>query len=51
MKFHSMASSSTGNAYIVSDGSTSILIECGLTHKKLLTLCGFKVTALDGCLV
>lgn len=51
MRFHSMASSSTGNAYIVSDGSTSILIECGLTHKKLLTLCGFKVTALDGCLV
>lgn len=51
MKFHSLASSSSGNAYIVSDGSTNILIECGLSHKKLQTLAGFKLTALDGCLV
>lgn len=51
MRFQSLASSSTGNAYIVDDGCTSILIECGLTHKKLQQLCGFKTTALDGCLV
>lgn len=51
MRFQSLASSSTGNAYIVDDGCTSILIECGLTHKKLQQLCGFKLTALDGCLV
>lgn len=51
MKFYSLASSSTGNAYIVSDGSTGILIECGLSHKKLQELAGFKLTALDGCLV
>ena len=51
MKFQSLASSSTGNAYLVEDGCTSILIECGLTHKKLQQLAGFHLTALDGCLV
>ena len=51
MRFESLASSSGGNAYIVSDDCTSILIECGVTHKKLQQLCGFKTTALDGCLV
>lgn len=51
MIFNSLASSSTGNAYIVSDGQTRILIECGLSHKKLQTLAGFKLTSLDGCLV
>lgn len=51
MRFKSLASSSGGNAYIVSDDCTSILIECGVTHKKLQQLCGFKTTALDGCLV
>lgn len=51
MKFQSLASSSDGNAYIISDGNTNILIECGIAHKTLLRLCGFKLTALDGCLV
>lgn len=51
MRFQSLASSSTGNAYLVEDGCTSILIECGLTHKKLQQLAGFHLTALDGCLV
>lgn len=51
MRFQSLASSSTGNAYLVEDGCTSILIECGLTHKKLQQLAGFQLTALDGCLV
>lgn len=51
MRFESLASSSHGNAYIVSDDHTHILIECGVTHKKLQQLCGFQTTALDACLV
>lgn len=51
MKFQSLASSSHGNAYIVSDDQTHILLECGLTHKKLQQLCGFSTTAFDGCLI
>lgn len=51
MRFQSLASSSGGNVYVVSDDCTSLLIECGVTHKKLQQLVGFKITALDGCLV
>lgn len=46
-----MASSSSGNAYIVSDGETSVLIECGLSHKKLQQAAGFSLTQLQGVLV
>ena len=51
MIFQSLASSSEGNAYLVSDGMTHILIECGITHKKLQQACGFKLTSLHGVLV
>lgn len=51
MKFQSLASSSHGNAYIVSDRDTRILIECGVTRKKLQQLTGFKVSEFDACLV
>lgn len=51
MIFQSLASSSEGNAYLVSDGMTHILIECGITHKKLQQKSGFKLTSLRGVLV
>lgn len=51
MIFKSFASSSEGNAYMVSDGMTNILIECGLSHKKLQQACGFQLTSLNGVLV
>lgn len=51
MTFTSLASSSSGNAYLVSDGQTNILIECGLSHKKLQQACGFKLTSLDAVLI
>ena len=51
MIFQSLASSSDGNAYLVSDGMTHILIECGITHKKLQQKSGFKLTSLHACLV
>lgn len=51
MRFDSLASSSHGNAYIVSDRDTRILLECGVSHRKLQKLSGFKVTAFDACLV
>lgn len=46
-----MASSSSGNAYIVSDNDTRILIECGVSHNKLQKLSGFALSEFQACLV
>lgn len=51
MKFESLASSSHGNAYIVSDRDTRILLECGISHKQLQKLSGFSLSEFRACLV
>lgn len=51
MRFISLASSSSGNAYIVEDAQTRLLLECGLTRKKLQQLMGFSVSEVAGALV
>ena len=51
MKFESLASSSSGNAYIVSDNDTRILLECGVSHNKLQKLSGFALSEFQACLV
>lgn len=51
MRFDSLASSSHGNAYIVSDRDTRILLECGVSYRKLKKLSGFNVSDFAACLV
>ena len=51
MKFKSLASSSHGNSYIVSDVQTKILLECGVPYKKLQKLSGFSLSEFKACLV
>lgn len=51
MKFESLASSSHGNAYIVSDRDTRILLECGVSHKQLQKLLSFSLSDIKACLV
>lgn len=51
MRFVSLASSSHGNAYIVEDKETRLLLECGLSRRKLQQLAGFKLSAVRACLV
>lgn len=51
MKFESLASSSHGNAYIVSDRDTRVLLECGVSHKQLQKLSGFSLSEFKACLV
>lgn len=51
MRFESFYSSSHGNAYLVDDGLTKILIECGVTYKKLTQALGFRLTEVQGVLV
>ena len=51
MKFESLASSSAGNAYVVSDQETRVLLECGISHSKLQKLSGFSLSEFQACLV
>lgn len=51
MKFESLASSSHGNAYVVSDRDTRILLECGISYKQLQKLSGFSLSEFKACLV
>ena len=51
MRFEALASSSAGNAYVVSDKETRILLECGISHNKLQKLSGFKLSEFQACLV
>ena len=51
MKFEALASSSAGNAYVVSDDETRVLLECGVSHSKLQKLSGFSLSEFQACLV
>ena len=51
MIFTALASSSAGNAYIVDDSETRILLECGISHRKLKQLSGFSLSQFSACLV
>lgn len=57
MRFIPLASSSAGNAYLVEapGGGTTpggrLLLECGVTYKKLQKLAGFSLSGLCGCLI
>lgn len=51
IQFTSLASSSSGNAYIVDDGESKILLECGLPFGKLKKLTGFTLSEIDFCLI
>ena len=51
MRFEALASSSAGNAYVVSDKDTRILLECGVSHSKLQKLSGFSLAEFQACLV
>lgn len=51
MRFTALASSSHGNAYIVSDESTKILLECGLSYRRLQQASGFSLTDMAACFI
>lgn len=54
MKIISIASGSSGNCYIISDGKTNILIDCGIPEKRIkegLWNEGMRLSDISGCLV
>jgi hypothetical protein len=51
VKFESFASSSHGNLYTVSDGTTALIIECGIPYKKLNQSLGFELKNYAACLL
>ncbi|MFD1675438.1 MBL fold metallo-hydrolase [Alicyclobacillus fodiniaquatilis] len=46
-----LASSSAGNAYLVDDGSTRLLLEAGIRYKDIQRGVGFRMSELAGCLL
>jgi len=50
MLIKSLASSSLGNCYLINDGNSSLLIECGILLKEIRQK-GVDLTALAGCLI
>lgn len=46
-----LASGSSGNAYIISDGKTTLLLDAGIPFKEIQKGCGFRTSSIDACLV
>lgn len=46
-----LASSSRGNCYRIDDGSTPLLLECGIPFKEIQRKLDFKTREIKGCLV
>jgi len=46
-----IASSSKGNCYLVTDGKTSLLLECGVSWKRIQAGTNFKTSSLAGVLL
>lgn len=51
MKIKTMATGSTGNAYLVEDGCTVLLLECGIPKRELMRRSGYRLAEVDACLV
>lgn len=51
MNIKVLASSSSGNCYRISDGYTTLLLECGISFKKIREGLGFRLSEVDGCLI
>lgn len=50
MDFRIIATGSKGNCYTLSDGVTTIMLECGISPKKMMNA-GVKLSEIAGCLI
>lgn len=51
IEIKALASSSKGNCYHITDGSTPLLLECGISYKDIQRGLNFKMSSIAACLV
>lgn len=51
LEIKQIASGSTGNCYRISDGKTNLLIEAGITIRKIKEALMFRLSEIEGCLI
>lgn len=51
IKIQTIASGSKGNAYVVSNGRSKLLIECGINFDKIRQAMNFETSDILGCLI
>jgi phosphoribosyl 1,2-cyclic phosphodiesterase len=51
MEIKVISSGSEGNCYLIKNEDTTLLIECGISFKKVQKALDFKVSDIDGCLI
>lgn len=51
IEIKALGSSSKGNCYRISDGSTPLLLECGLTYKEIQRGLDFRMSDIAACLI
>ncbi|WP_312694083.1 MBL fold metallo-hydrolase [Caproiciproducens sp.] len=51
MNIKVIGSGSSGNCYRIDDGKTALLLECGLSLKKIKAGCNYDLSSISGCLV
>lgn len=51
IQIKALATGSSGNCYRVTDGQTAILLECGISYKKIQQKLDYQVMDIQGCLI
>ena len=51
MEIRVLASSSAGNCYVISDGTSKLLLECGIPMRQIERGTGHTVSQMAGCLI
>lgn len=51
IEIKTLASGSKGNCYLIDDGKTPLLLECGISIKEIRRGTGFRLGEVQGCLI
>lgn len=51
MKIQPIASGSTGNAYLISSGGSTLLLDAGIPIKQIQIACKHQLSSIDGCII